>query len=116
MTATPSSSVEKERELPPLPEAKHFQGRGERFGATVVGLYTAEQMREYARSCLASEGKEPSNAQALLADLAACKSCDPNKNRSNAGRWRTVNVPAALWERIERAAMAQQVPQQGESR
>ena len=44
---------------------------------------------------------------ALLSELAECNACDPNRNRSNAGVWTTVNVPTTLWKRVLAAAQAQ---------
>jgi hypothetical protein len=40
----------------------------------------------------------------LIRELLQCKHSDPNRRRSGAGRWLTVNVPAELWIRLQAAA------------
>lgn len=40
---------------------------------------------------------------ALLRELLQCKHSDPNRRRTGAGKWVTVNVPTELWEKIQAA-------------
>lgn len=62
----------------------------------------------FKRGVDAAHAQQRGASFALLAELAECNACDPNRNRSNAGVWTTVNVPTALWKRVLAAAQAQE--------
>lgn len=73
----------------------------------------AARALEPARAAQTAPPQPRVEASAVLAELAECNACDPNRNRSNAGVWTTVNVPTGLWSRVLAAAKAQGGPAHG---
>jgi len=46
------------------------------------------------------DGHQTLELHSLIRQLAACSHGDPNRRKSTAGRWTTVNVPTALWDKV----------------